>query len=275
MKNLRLTVCFVAAAGCSVLLAEQPGNKGSGKQQLSDTLVWLESDGKGSFSKSKEHNSTPTPAADDGAVKAKGVDSHGNIVEVPLRRLHVHRFSGKDYTAELPGWSRKDGMVFGVNISGTAGQGELKGTVVNLDGAVFGFQVDSTAPAIDGQLLVRLVTLQADKWVATSVSFLADATTRAVPGVKVSAKIHQGPKTWDLYNQNIVVAEGIPLSDRPKHPSITIQPGSNGAVAELRDVQVSHKPLVGHAVPADGERMNLRKAYEDGDPSAQYFDSGK
>lgn len=194
-----------------------------------------------------------------------------------LNSIDLKTFQGQAvYRSELPSSVRKNVTFVNFRVSGTPGEKVEDGSVINIDGAILGFQArqpSSRQPyeSIRAQLMVRDLSPDGNlTWRAVNWWMSIDPQKYITVSAPIGVKLDHATNTWALYHNDLLVAENLPLFYDEKKPTVSVRAGDGPSdILELKVFKVSDKPKGRNEdgqLPATDGKIDFAKAVRENDP---------
>jgi len=148
------------------------------------------------------------------------------------------------YVAELPDAVRSDPLFVDFSISGTAGSTPDQGSIINVDGAVIGFQL---RPGVD-RADVMVLDIGSDGqpiWHKAGWGLPIDPTKHITASPRMAVRLDHKNVEWSLYANDVLVMGGLPLlaAKDKGAPAITLKAGPvDSDTLVLKRIRIGVKP---------------------------------
>ena len=267
--TLGALVCVLAIASHPAL-AVPPNPSVHGTDDLDKVLgQWMRMNDDGS-----ETGIAASTTSGPQSVKINAQDKSGKPVDLAMTFFPTNRFAGHQTEyLRLPGYVRAKPTFINFFIHATPAADPDNGTIVNVDGAIIGFQ---QVVATDGSgILARIVVKSIDShgkpvWQNSKIVLSLSAGGPRAVGVRLGVRLDPENSRWSLYLTDMNAADDIPLFAEQKDARLSIRAGLlDTDVVSISDLTVGPHPYFRSAdyLPADANgHLDVGSARKEHDP---------
>lgn len=199
----------------------------------------------------------------------------GTAVQIPKYALDVKNFRGSaTYYARLPQTVRLKPTFVNFIISCTVGSKPDNGSVINVDGAIFGFQVTNVGSEKNPVYRAKAAYMDTDangkkvwKPLNYGISIQVDKGITGSP--KLGVYLDYAHHSWAFYRSDILIKGNLPLFSEDGPPKISLRAGLlDTDVLALKDLEISNKPYSrpDFYLPVVNGKIDFAKAIRERDP---------
>ena len=208
-------------------------------------------------------------------AKINVVKQDGSTVQRVLYGLDVKRFRGSAvHYAILPASVRQKPTFVDFILSGTVGSEPDSGSVINVDGAILGFQFAKAGSAQKPTYRAQAVYMDADangnkRWKPTGYSTFIMPGQEMDGAAKLGIRLDYVHHRWAFYRSDILVKDNLPLFSQNGPPKISLRAGLlDTDVLALEELKISDKPYSRPDIylPAVNGKIDIAKAKREHDP---------
>lgn len=255
------TITSIAPLAAMLVLAS-PHYAASVPDKLNQPLKWDKLNPDGS------RQDLPDANADKPKARAVRKKEDGTIVSREASPA-IQRRGSSIYVADLPEAVRRELLFVDFSISGTAGSTADQGSIIDIDGAIIGFQLE---PEVNRAEVMVLVLGGDDQpvWRKAGWGLPIDPNKQVTASPRMAVRLDYKNSRWALFANDVLVAGDLPLFSDKGAPTIRLKAGLlETDLLILKRIRIADKPSGRDKkfIPAgpDG-RIDYAKARAENDP---------